>query len=258
MIAYLPIPGGHIKLAERFVDGAFSFTMGWNYWYNWTIILPAELSAASVLVDFWDKNTSLNSLWIVICLIVVVCINFLGAGEASPLSHTDPRHNLQLPQAHMEKLNSSLLLSKFSLLLVSCRLVPRVLLVPHLFVGLIILGIILDLGGGPDHDRLGFRFWKEPGPFVQYHGISGAEGRFLGWWAVMTQAAFSFIGTEIVAVRTSLFSPITSFSQSAYTDRRWRGEKPKAQSSQGHSSCVHSHITFLHWRCHHYRPPRPI
>jgi amino acid transporter len=32
MIAYLPIPGGHIKLAERFVGPSFSFTMGWNYW----------------------------------------------------------------------------------------------------------------------------------------------------------------------------------------------------------------------------------
>jgi amino acid transporter len=80
MIAYLPIPGGHIMLAERFVDGAFSFTMGWNYWYNFIIFLPAELSAASVLVNFWDKDTSLNSLWIVICLIVVVIINSLGAG----------------------------------------------------------------------------------------------------------------------------------------------------------------------------------
>ncbi len=27
MVAYLPIPGGHIKLAERFVDPAFSFVM---------------------------------------------------------------------------------------------------------------------------------------------------------------------------------------------------------------------------------------
>lgn len=35
MIAYLPIPGGHIRLAERFVDPALSFAMGWNYWYNW-------------------------------------------------------------------------------------------------------------------------------------------------------------------------------------------------------------------------------
>ena len=58
--------------------------------------------------------------------------------------------------------------------------------------------------GGPDHDRLGFRYWKNPGPFVQFDGISGAKGRFLGWWAVLTQAAFSFIGTEIVAVSTLL------------------------------------------------------
>ena len=66
--------------------------------------------------------------------------------------------------------------------------------------GLIILGIVLDLGGGPNHDRIGFRYWKRPGPFNQYAGIAGAEGRFLGWWAVMTQAAFSFIGTEVVAI----------------------------------------------------------
>ncbi|KAH8988821.1 amino acid permease-domain-containing protein [Lactarius akahatsu] len=145
MISYLPIPGGHIKLAERFVDPALSFTMGWNYWYNWTIVLPAELSAAAILVDFWDKDTNLNSVWITICLVVVVAINFMGAG-------------------------------------------------------LIILGIVLDLGGGPDHDRLGFRYWKHPGPFVQFDGIPGAKGRFLGWWAVLTQAAFSFIGTEIVAI----------------------------------------------------------
>src|SRR6267154_6908778 len=36
-VAFLPIAGGHIKLAERFVDPAFSFAMGWNFWYNWTI-----------------------------------------------------------------------------------------------------------------------------------------------------------------------------------------------------------------------------
>ncbi|KAI0053279.1 hypothetical protein FA95DRAFT_717788 [Auriscalpium vulgare] len=164
MIAFLPIPGGHIKLAERFVDGAFSFTMGWNYWYNWTIILPAELSAASILIDYWDKNTNLNSLWITICLLVVVAINFLGAGAYG----------------------------EAEFVFASIKVIT--------IVGLIILGIVLDLGGGPDHDRLGFRFWKHPGPFVQYHGIGGAKGRFLGWWAVMTQAAFSFIGTEIVAI----------------------------------------------------------
>ena len=74
MISYLPIPGGHIKLAERFVDPAFSFAMGmsrwnscihsltvkvegWNYWYNWVIVLPAELSASAVLINYWDSKS---------------------------------------------------------------------------------------------------------------------------------------------------------------------------------------------------------
>lgn len=79
MISFLPIPGGHIKLAARFVDPALAFTMGWNYWYNWTIILPAELSAAAVLINLWNQTVS-NGVWIAICLAVVVFINVLGAG----------------------------------------------------------------------------------------------------------------------------------------------------------------------------------
>lgn len=59
---------------------------------------------------------------------------------------------------------------------------------------------MLDLGGGPNHDRLGFRYWHHPGPLVQFMDIAGTKGRFLGWWAVMTQAAFSYLGTEIVAI----------------------------------------------------------
>ena len=31
MIALLPVPGGHLTLAERFVDPALSFTLGWLY-----------------------------------------------------------------------------------------------------------------------------------------------------------------------------------------------------------------------------------
>ena len=82
MVAYLPIPGGHIKLAERFFDPALSFTIGWFYWYNWTIILPAELSAAAVLINYWTTSID-NSVWIIICLAVVVVINSFGAGMYS-------------------------------------------------------------------------------------------------------------------------------------------------------------------------------
>ena len=43
-------------------------------------MLPAELSAASVLIGFWNKSIS-GAVWITICLIVVVAINLMGAGE---------------------------------------------------------------------------------------------------------------------------------------------------------------------------------
>lgn len=163
MVAYLPIPGGHIKLAERFVNPAFSFAMGWNYWYNWTIILPAELSAAAVLINLWNHTVN-NAAWISMCLVVVVIINLCGAG----------------------------VYGECEFMFASIKVIT--------IVGLIILGIVLDLGGGPNHDRIGFRYWKNPGPFVQIHDIQGSTGRFLGFWSVLTQAAFSFIGTEIVAI----------------------------------------------------------
>lgn len=125
MVAFLPIPGGHIKLAERFVDPAFSFTMGWNYWsvytaflsthlsylllwhrYNWVIVLPAELSAASVLIGFWNKEIN-PAVWITICMIVVVVINLLGAGKLLNLGGTTSAHFIN-PQVHTERLNLSL------------------------------------------------------------------------------------------------------------------------------------------------------
>lgn len=43
MTAFLPLPGGFIKLAERFIDPAFAFATGWNYWYQWTVRLIQRL-----------------------------------------------------------------------------------------------------------------------------------------------------------------------------------------------------------------------
>ena len=38
-------------------------------------------------------------------------------------------------------------------------------------IGLVITGIIISAGGGPNHEAIGFKFWKETGGFVQYEGI---------------------------------------------------------------------------------------
>lgn len=157
MIAHLPLPGGHITMANRFVNPSFSFAMGWNYWYNWLFVLPAELNAAAVLIGYW--NDSVNpAVWIAICLVVASAINLGGTRAYGEMEFW------------------------FAIIKVVT------------IVALIILGIILDAGGGPDHDVIGFRFWVNPGPFVQYLGIPGVTGRFLGYWAVLIQASFSYIG----------------------------------------------------------------
>ena len=48
--------------------------------YNWTILLPTELSAAAILIEYWTHSAKLNPAWISICLVVVVIINMFGAG----------------------------------------------------------------------------------------------------------------------------------------------------------------------------------
>lgn len=76
-----------------------------------------------------------------------------------------------------------------------------------LITGLILCGLIIDLGGGPNHDRLGFRYWKNPGA-VAGAGLEPNHpslDRFLGIIGVLIQAGFSFQGMELVAMYVSAF-----------------------------------------------------
>lgn len=61
-------------------------------------------------------------------------------------------------------------------------------------LGLIVLGIVLFFGGGPNHDRLGFRYWKHPGAFNSYPkpGLRNT-GKFLAFWTSLIRSGFAFI-----------------------------------------------------------------
>ena len=65
-------------------------------------------------------------------------------------------------------------------------------------VGLLLMAFIVDLGGNPRHDRIGFRYWKHPGAMKTYIA-EGDTGRFLGFFATLINAAFSYGGVETVA-----------------------------------------------------------
>lgn len=68
------------------------------------------------------------------------------------------------------------------------------------FLGLVIVSIVITAGGAPTNDRIGFRYWHDPGAWVNYNGITGSKGHFLGFLAAFVNASFSFIGVEVVVI----------------------------------------------------------
>jgi amino acid transporter len=70
-------------------------------------------------------------------------------------------------------------------------------------VGIIIFSLCIALGAGPAHQAKGFRpgfyTWENPGAFAEAY-TTGALGKFLGFWSVMVNATFAYLGTELVGV----------------------------------------------------------
>jgi amino acid transporter len=73
--ALLPLSGAIIRHAEHFVDPALSFAQGWNVVYSGMVSLPAELTAAAVIVQFWSTINS--AIWITVFGILLIGSNLL-------------------------------------------------------------------------------------------------------------------------------------------------------------------------------------
>lgn len=150
----LPVSGGFNLYATRFIEPAVGFAVGWNYFMQFFVLVPLELVAASLTIKYW--NSTLNpDIFVAIFFAAVVFVTLLGVkgyGEAEFI---------------------------FSMI--------KVIAV----IGFIILGIVLICGGGPSHEFIGGKNWREPGPF--------ANG-FKGVCSVFVTAAFSFGGTEMVGL----------------------------------------------------------
>jgi amino acid transporter len=61
-----------------------------------------------------------------------------------------------------------------------------------LVIGLFLFTFITMVGGNPIHDAYGFRYWKNPGPFVERF-VPGDLGHFLGILSCIYQASFSYV-----------------------------------------------------------------
>ncbi|KAK7686313.1 hypothetical protein QCA50_010537 [Cerrena zonata] len=169
MTSHAPISGTFPHFGARWVDPAFGFAMGWNYFYTNAISVPVEITAATILITFWDDNLHHQAGYTALICVLVMVINIFGVrwfGE------------------------SEFIFSIIKLMMIT---------------GLIIAGLIIDLGGGPDGDRRGFRYWKNPGAVAPANLVPSKPSldKFLAILTQIVQAAFSFQGMELVCVAAS-------------------------------------------------------
>ncbi|ORY83057.1 amino acid permease/ SLC12A domain-containing protein [Protomyces lactucae-debilis] len=149
MTTWLPIPGSVPTYTRRYVDPSLAFASQYNFFYAFSMLVCAEISAACLIINY-------NGVWIAIILVTITALN-MGAvkffGEA-------------------EFIFASL----------------KILLI----IILLLTSFVIGLGGGPKGDRLGFRYWKNPGAFNAYIA-TGPWGEFLAFFASLVSAGFSFV-----------------------------------------------------------------
>ncbi|KAG8526047.1 uncharacterized protein KY384_000809 [Bacidia gigantensis] len=128
------------------------------------ITTPNQLTAGALVIQYWVDRDRVNpGVFIAVFLVAIVLINFLGIR----------------------------FFGEFEFWLSSIKVLT--------IVGLLLLSLILMLGGGPDHDRKGFRYWNDPGAFKPLYK-KGSAGNFIGLWSTMVTAVFAYLGTELVGV----------------------------------------------------------
>ena len=84
MAAYMPVSGSFSTYASRFVDPAFGFAIGWNYWYNWAVTIAVELVATNLVMQFWFPSVP-GIVWSGLFLFLKFALNAIsvrGFGES--------------------------------------------------------------------------------------------------------------------------------------------------------------------------------
>ncbi|KAJ6189730.1 hypothetical protein N7519_004638 [Penicillium mononematosum] len=166
MATFLPVRGGSMsRYGGRFVSRSLGFAMGWLYVYSFAILVPFELTACAILIDFWQPGIN-SAVWITILLVLLVILNVLPVrfyGEAE-------------------------------FIFTGVKLAT--------IIGLLLLSFILFWGGGPDKNRLGFHYWKDPGA-ANTLILEGDAGRLIAAIATVISCIMPFTFTPEMVVGTA-------------------------------------------------------
>ena len=72
-----PVSGGFYTYSTRFISPSWGFAMGWNYVFQWAVVLPFELVVASMTTEYWNEDINVAA-WITLFLGVIILINVFG------------------------------------------------------------------------------------------------------------------------------------------------------------------------------------
>ena len=152
--------------------------MGWDYALSWLVVLPFELTAAGITIEFWRQDLNVG-IWITIFLIFLIGIQLFGVR-----GYGEGWSNIAAPETKSCQSGVlTLLLVEFILGVIKVTAI----------IGFIILGIVIDCGGVSTDPRgyIGAHYWHDPGAF---------RNGFKGFCSVFVTAAFAFGGTELVGL----------------------------------------------------------
>ncbi|KAF2837268.1 hypothetical protein M501DRAFT_995843 [Patellaria atrata CBS 101060] len=162
MAVFMPVSGSFIRFAGKWVDEAFGFAAGWNFFLYEAILIPFEISALNLVLTYWRDD-------IPVAAVVAACIVLYGI------------INIFVVKLYGE---AEFWLASGKLLLI--------------FI-LTFFTFITMVGGNPKHDAYGFRYWNTPGAFAE-SVTTGALGRFQGFLAALFTAAWTVVGPEYIAM----------------------------------------------------------
>lgn len=56
MATLMPVTGGFVRMAGRWVDESLGFMVGWNFFLYEALIIPFEITALSLVLSYWSDN----------------------------------------------------------------------------------------------------------------------------------------------------------------------------------------------------------
>ncbi|WBW73665.1 plasma membrane amino acid transmembrane transporter Per1 [Schizosaccharomyces osmophilus] len=74
-VAY-PLAGGFYTYCMRFIDPGWGFACGWNYFFNYFVTFPLELTTCAITFKYWTEINS--AAWISIFLVLIIFVNLFG------------------------------------------------------------------------------------------------------------------------------------------------------------------------------------